>query len=62
VRWRAEVQRSLSLDIDLEPFYRWAGCRFTLAQLIARAMDAPAARTNVVRGPGNFDQWPSKSI
>src|SRR5262245_22729358 len=32
----AEVQRSLSLDIDLEPFYRWAGADPILAQLIAR--------------------------
>jgi DNA-3-methyladenine glycosylase II len=43
----AEVQRSLSLDIDLEPFYRWAGADPTLAQLIARyyGMRPPRAPT-----------------
>jgi DNA-3-methyladenine glycosylase II len=43
----AEVQRSLSLDIDLEPFYRWAGADPTLAQLIARCygMRPPRAPT-----------------
>jgi DNA-3-methyladenine glycosylase II len=32
----AEIQRSLSLDIDLEPFYRWAEADPILAQLIVR--------------------------
>src|SRR5919106_5240893 len=32
----AEVQRSLSLDIDLEPFYRWGAADSALSQLIAR--------------------------
>jgi DNA-3-methyladenine glycosylase II len=43
----AEVQRSLSLDVDLEPFYRWAGEDSTLAQLIVRCygMRPPRAPT-----------------
>ena len=43
----AEVQRTLSLDIALEPFYRWAGADATLAQLIARCygMRPPRAPT-----------------
>jgi DNA-3-methyladenine glycosylase II len=43
----AEVQRSLSLDIDLEPFYRWGGADSALAQLIARCdgMRPPRAPT-----------------
>jgi DNA-3-methyladenine glycosylase II len=32
----AEIQRSLSLDIELEPFYRWAVDDPVLAELIAR--------------------------
>ena len=32
----AEIQRALNLDIDLEPFYHWAGADPTLAQIIAR--------------------------
>jgi DNA-3-methyladenine glycosylase II len=42
-----EVQRSLSLDIDLEPFYRWAGADVILAQLITRCygMRPPRAPT-----------------
>ena len=42
-----EVQRSLSLDIDLEPFYRWADADPTLAQVIARCygMRPPRAPT-----------------
>jgi DNA-3-methyladenine glycosylase II len=42
-----EIQRSLSLDIDLEPFYRWAGADATLAELIARCygMRPPRAAT-----------------
>jgi DNA-3-methyladenine glycosylase II len=31
-----EVRRSLSLDIDLEPFYLWAGADPTLARVVAR--------------------------
>jgi DNA-3-methyladenine glycosylase II len=44
---KAEVQHALSLDIDLEPFYRWAGADATLAQLIARCygMRPPRAPT-----------------
>jgi DNA-3-methyladenine glycosylase II len=43
----AEVERSLSLDIDLEPFYRWAGADAPLAQLIVRCygMRPPRAPT-----------------
>ena len=43
----AEVQRSLSLDIDLEPFYRWASADPALAQLIDRCngMRPPRAPT-----------------
>jgi DNA-3-methyladenine glycosylase II len=42
-----DVQRSLSLDIDLEAFYRWAGADPTLAQLIVRCygMHPPRAPT-----------------
>ncbi len=40
----AEVQRSLSLDIDLEPFYRWASADAPLAQLIARCYGMRPAR------------------
>jgi DNA-3-methyladenine glycosylase II len=40
----AEIQRSLSLDIDLEPFYRWASTDATLAQLIARCYGMRPAR------------------
>jgi DNA-3-methyladenine glycosylase II len=44
---KTEVERSLSLDIDLEPFYRWAGADATLAPLIARCygMRPPRATT-----------------
>jgi DNA-3-methyladenine glycosylase II len=44
---KAEVQHALSLDIDLESFYRWAGADATLAQLIARCygMRPPCAPT-----------------
>jgi DNA-3-methyladenine glycosylase II len=43
----AEVQHSLSLDLDLEPFYRWGSADATLAQLIARCygMRPPRAPT-----------------
>jgi DNA-3-methyladenine glycosylase II len=43
----AEVQRSLSLDIDLVPFYHWAGADPTLARVIARCygMHPPRAPT-----------------
>jgi DNA-3-methyladenine glycosylase II len=43
----AEVQRALSLDIDLEPFYHWASADPTLAQVIARCygMHPPRAPT-----------------
>jgi DNA-3-methyladenine glycosylase II len=40
----AEIQRSLSLDIDLEAFYRWASADPTLAQLIARCYGMHPAR------------------
>jgi DNA-3-methyladenine glycosylase II len=40
----AEIQRSLSLDIDLEPFYRWASADATLAQLSARCYGMRPAR------------------
>jgi DNA-3-methyladenine glycosylase II len=40
----AEIQRCLSLDIDLEPFYRWASADAPLAQLIARCYGMRPAR------------------
>jgi DNA-3-methyladenine glycosylase II len=40
----AEIQHSFSLDIDLEPFYRWASADATLAQLIARCYGMRPAR------------------
>jgi DNA-3-methyladenine glycosylase II len=43
----AEVQHALSLDLDLEPFYRWAGADASLAQLVTRCygMRPPRAPT-----------------
>jgi DNA-3-methyladenine glycosylase II len=41
---KAEVQHALSLDIDLESFYRWAGTDATLAQLTARCYGMRPAR------------------
>jgi DNA-3-methyladenine glycosylase II len=40
----AEIQCSLSLDIDLEPFYRWASADATLSQLSARCYGMRPAR------------------
>jgi len=47
----AEVQRSLSLDIDLEPFYRWRAADSTLAQLIAAAMACARRAQPTLFGP-----------
>jgi DNA-3-methyladenine glycosylase II len=43
----SEIQHSLSLDIELEPFYRWAADDTALAELIARCygMRPPQAPT-----------------
>jgi DNA-3-methyladenine glycosylase II len=43
----AEIQRSLGLDLDLEPFYRWAGADPILELLITRChgMRPPRAPT-----------------
>lgn len=43
----AEIQRSLSLDIELDPFYRWASADSILAELIVRCygMRPPRAPT-----------------
>jgi DNA-3-methyladenine glycosylase II len=40
----SEIQRSLSLDLELEPFYRWAGADPMLASLIARCYGMRPAR------------------
>ena len=49
-----EIQHSLSLDVELEPFYRWAADDPVLAELIARCPRLRAV-ANIAVGYNNID-------